>query len=197
MGGETVGVARDGVGMDEQDAIARLRRGDIGGLEVLVRRHQHAALRVAFLIGRDAALAEDIVQEAFLRAYARIDRFDPARPFGPWFLRVVANDTLNAVTRHRRTPLDPALLGALPDRALGPEALLLAAETEAEVRAALDRLAPAQRAALVARYYLDLDAAAAARHFRVPPGTVRRRLHDARARLRRLLPAPGGADEAR
>jgi len=59
MAGETVGVARDRVGMDEQDAIARLRRGDIGGLEVLVRRHQHAALRVAFLIGRDAALAED------------------------------------------------------------------------------------------------------------------------------------------
>jgi RNA polymerase sigma-70 factor (ECF subfamily) len=195
VGGATAYGARGG-GMDEREAIARLRRGDIGGLEVLVRRHQHAALRVAFLIGRDAALAEDIVQEAFLRAYARIDRFDAARPFGPWFLRVVANDTLNAVTRRRQAPLDPTLAGTLPDRALGPEALLLAAETEGEVRAALDRLAPAQRAALVARYYLDLDDATAAHHFRIPPGTLRRRLHDARARLRRLLPAPGGADGA-
>ncbi len=178
--------------MDEREAIARLRRGDIGGLEFLVRRHQHAALRVAFLIGRDAALAEDVVQEAFLRAYARIDRFDVARPFGPWFLRVVANDTRNAVTRRRQSPLDPALARALPDGAPGPEALLLAAETEGEVRAALDRLAPAQRAALVARYYLDPDDAAAARRLGIPDGTLRRRLHDARARLRRLLPAPGG-----
>lgn len=94
---------------DEREALGALRRGNIGGIEVLVRRHQHAALRVAFLIGRAAALAEDIVQEAFLRTYARIDRFDAARPFGPWFLRVVANDTRNAVARRRRAPLDPAL----------------------------------------------------------------------------------------
>lgn len=180
--------------MDEREAIARLQRGDIGGLESLVRHHQHAALRLAFLIGRDAALAEDIVQEAFLRAYARIDQFDARRPFAPWFLRSVANDTLNAVTRRRQVPLDPALSVALPDRTPDPEALVLAAETEDTVRAALDQLSPAQRAALVARYYLDWDDAAAARHFGVPSGTIRRRLHDARARMRRLLPARGGID---
>ena len=183
--------------MDEREAIARLQRGDIGGLELLVRRHQHAALRVAYLIGRDAVLAEDIVQEAFLRAYARIDQFDTRRPFGPWFLRSVVNDTLNAVTRQRQVPLDPALAGALLDRTPDPEALVLAAETEDAVRAALDRLAPAQRAALVARYYLDWDDATAARHFQVPYGTLRRRLHDARARMRRLLPARGGGGVGR
>ncbi len=182
--------------MDERDAIARLQHGDISGLEFLVRHHQQMALKVAFLIGRDAALAEDIVQESFLRVYARIDQFDASRPFGPWFLRGVANQTLNAVTRRRQVPLDPALIWAFPDRTPDPEALVLAAETEDAVRAALDQLTPAQRSALVARYYLDWDDAASARHFRVPPGTIRRRLHDARARMRRLLLARGGTGRA-
>jgi hypothetical protein len=53
--------------MEEQEAIARLKRGDIGGLEALVRKHQVQAVRTAYLITRDRALAEDIVQTAFLR----------------------------------------------------------------------------------------------------------------------------------
>ena len=62
--------------MEEQEAIARLKRGDVGGLEVLVRGHQVRAVRTVFLITRDRALAEDIVQAAFLRAYERIGQFD-------------------------------------------------------------------------------------------------------------------------
>jgi RNA polymerase sigma-70 factor, ECF subfamily len=57
--------------MEESQAIARLKRGDIGGLEVLVRKYQAQATRTAFLIVRDRALAEDIVQAAFVRAYER------------------------------------------------------------------------------------------------------------------------------
>ena len=95
--------------MDDTEAIARLRRGDIGGLEWLVRRYQVQALRTAYLIVRDHALAEDLVQTAFVRAYERIGQFDPARPFAPWFLRSVANDALKAAQRRERSvPLDPA-----------------------------------------------------------------------------------------
>ncbi len=61
---------------------------------MLVRRHQVEALRVAVLITRDRALAEDIVQAAFLRAYERIDQFDADRPFAPWFLRGVVRDAV-------------------------------------------------------------------------------------------------------
>ncbi|HMA33873.1 MAG TPA: sigma factor, partial [Chloroflexia bacterium] len=94
--------------MEEAETIARLRRGDIGGLEGLVRCYQAQAVGAAFLVCRDAAQAEDIVQAAFIRAYERIGQFDAARPFGPWFLRSVVNDALKAVARReRRAPLAP------------------------------------------------------------------------------------------
>ena len=86
--------------MEEREAIARLNRGDIAGLETLVRQYQVQAVRTAYLITRDRALAEDIVQAAFLRVYERIGQFDTKRPFGPWFLRSVVNDAIKAATRH-------------------------------------------------------------------------------------------------
>ncbi len=73
--------------MDESRAIARLKRSDIAGLETLVRAYQLRAARTAYLIVRDRALAEDIVQSAFVRVFEHIDQFDARRPFGPWFLR--------------------------------------------------------------------------------------------------------------
>ena len=88
--------------MEEAEAIAQLKQGDVGGLEALVRGHQVQAVRTAYLITRDRALAEDIVQAAFVRAYQRIEQFDTRRPFGPWFLRSVVNDAIKAASRRER-----------------------------------------------------------------------------------------------
>jgi RNA polymerase sigma-70 factor (ECF subfamily) len=178
--------------MEEADAIKRLQQGDITGLEPLVRRYQRQAIKTAFLISRDAVLAEDIVQAAFLRAYERIHQFDASRAFGPWFLRSVANDALMAVTRHRVLSLDGLMAGeTIPGPALapGPDEAFLSAETREEIWTALEQLAPVQRAAIVQRYFLDYSDAELARRCTVPGGTIRRRLHDARRRLRQLLPA--------
>lgn len=175
----------------EAAAIARMRRGDIGGLETLVRLFHHSALKVAYLITHEQAIAEDVVQAAFLRTYERIDRFDAARPFGPWFLRCVANDALAAVTRRRQVTLGDASLAdlaRLADPTADPAVLLATVETKEALWAGLGQLTPEQRAAIVARYYLDLHGTALARELAVPPGTARRRLHDARGRLRQLLP---------
>jgi len=96
--------------MEEHEVIARLKRGDIAGLETLVRKYQVQAVRIAYLITRDRALTEDIVQAAFLRAYERIGQFDAERPFGPWFLRSVVNDAVKAAARReRRSPRRPVL----------------------------------------------------------------------------------------
>jgi RNA polymerase sigma-70 factor (ECF subfamily) len=178
----------------EEVAVARLKGGDIRGLQTLVRLYQSQAIRASYLISYDRALAEDVVQAAFLRAYEQIGRFDASRRFGPWFLRSVVNDTLNAVTRRRTVSLDSAQEGVeLPELTLaeeyGPEAQVEAAETREAVWAVMQKLSPHQRAAVVMRYYLDLSDAEIARRLDVPPGTVRRRLHDARQRLRQLLPA--------
>ncbi len=96
--------------MEEQEAIARLKRGDVGGLEALVHKYQVKAVRTAYLVVRDRALAEDIVQAAFLRAYERIGQFDAGRPFGPWFLRSVAYEFLRLTARLADRPWMRAII---------------------------------------------------------------------------------------
>jgi len=179
----------------ERAAVARLRRGDVGGLEALVRAYQARAVRAAYLVTRDRALAEEVVQEAFVRAYERIGQFDPARPFGPWFVRSVVNAAVRAAEREGRLAWAPAA-DPPAEAGSGPEALAVAAENREALWAALGQLAPGQRAAVVLRYFLDLDVAESAARLGVPAGTLKRRLHDARRRLRALLaPALAGGPE--
>ncbi|HKP52383.1 MAG TPA: sigma-70 family RNA polymerase sigma factor [Chloroflexia bacterium] len=178
----------------EAEAIRRLKQGDIGGLEALVRLYQAQALDAAYVVTRNHPIAEDVVQGAFLRAYDVIEGFDANRSFGPWFLRSVVNDALKAVTRRQTVSLDGAR--EEPDRIYGttkdvyePYEIVEAAQTREALWAALDRLSPIHRAAIVMRYYLDLSDAEISQMLGVPTGTVRRRLHDGRKRLRDLLPS--------
>ncbi|HZW04019.1 MAG TPA: sigma factor, partial [Anaerolineaceae bacterium] len=88
--------------MDDTQAVCRLKAGDIGGLEALVARYQHKAVKTAYLITHDEQLAEDVAQETFVRVYQRIQHFDETRPFGPYLLRSVANAALNATEKTAR-----------------------------------------------------------------------------------------------
>ena len=85
--------------VDEQQAIRRLKQGDISGLEFLVLRFQLKAVRTAYLITRDLELAEDVVQESFIRAYRSINSFDEMRPFEPWFLRSVVHASVKMMQK--------------------------------------------------------------------------------------------------
>ncbi len=177
--------------MDERAAVDRLKRGDIGGLETLVRAHQTRAVRAAYLIVRDRPLAEDLVQGAFVRAYEKIASFDTKRPFAPWFMKVVVNAAIKAAKRRERTiPLqnrddEPDI--QLADTALGPQELAEASEDRRRVWAALEKLSPVQRAAIVQRYYLGMSEAEMAKSGMSPPGTIKWRLHAARKSLAKLL----------
>lgn len=184
--------------MEEQTAIRRLKRGDIGGLAVLVRRYEVRAVRTAYLITHDRALAEDVVQAAFLRVYQRIDQYDPDRPFAPWFMRSVVNAAIQAAQRQQRdlsldAPAPPVgqddltFADLLPDPAPGPDDEIERAELRAAVWEALGRLSPEQRAAVVLRYYLGLSDDEMSGELDCSPVTVRWRLHTARKQLRVLL----------
>jgi RNA polymerase sigma-70 factor (ECF subfamily) len=172
-----------------------MKQGDIGGLEALVFRYQAPALEAAYLITHDYGMAEDLVQSAFVCAFERIHQFDSQRPFGPWFLRGVVNSALTAVTAPHHLSLDLAaspastdpLLTLIPSLEPGVEATIEAAETKEEILEALERLSPGQRSAVILHYYLDLTDREVAEYLSIPTGTVRRRLHDARKRLRRVL----------
>lgn len=185
--------------MDEGRAIARLKRGDIAGLETLVARYQVAAVHAAYLITRDYALAEDIVQSAFIRVYEARHTFDEARPFGPWFYRIVTNDAARATGQRRRfLALDASWDGVQGngepgrwsiDPQLGPEALVEATETRQELWAAMEQLSPTQRQAIVLRYFLDLDVSEVAERLNMAGGTAKWHLHTARKRLAGLVQA--------
>lgn len=181
--------------MEEHLAIARLKQGDIEALEPLVRAYQVQAVRTAYLIVRDRALAEDLVQAAFLRAYERISLFDDSRPFAPWFLRIVLNDALKAARRSGRsvslaasmseaeTTIGDLLTAATP----APDLLAENAELRQAVWDALGQLSAEQRTAIVQRYYLGMSEAEMSDREQCPPGTIKWRLHKAKQRLRSLL----------
>lgn len=181
--------------MDDVEAVTLLQSGDISALEVLVARYQVQATRAAYLITRSAPAAQDIVQDAFLRVYERIDQFDTARPFGPWFLRIVVNDALKAAAKRKReVSLDAAdakrkAVLTIAEPGPGAEDLFDRIETSQMIADALARLSPYQRAAVVLRYYLCLPEVAIAERLGCAPGTVKWHLHVARDRLTALLGA--------
>jgi len=184
---------------DEQQAIARLKQGDLNGLEALVKQYQALAVHTAFLIVAERAPAEDIAQAAFLKAAKKIAQFDESRPFKPWFLRMVVNDSLKAARGRSRTPsLDApseALLAWLTDPAPGPQELVETGDLQRVVWDALRQLTPEQRAVIVQRHFLEMDEAEMVRELQRPPSTVKWWLHSARQRLKTLLGAEAGRHE--
>ncbi len=187
--------------MEERQAITHLRRGDISGLETLVRMYQVRAIRAAYLVVRDRALAEGIVQSAFVRVYDRIAQFDHNRPFEPWFLKSVINDSLKAMTRQERHESleqdiegeEMAWANRLIDSTPGLLEMVESTEIQRIIWEALDKLSPNQRAAVVLRYYLDFSEAEMTKELKRPSGTIKWLLHAARERLRDLL-SPLGPD---
>jgi len=181
--------------MNEADAIAQMKAGNIAGLKALMEMHQVQAVQAAIMITRDRAVAEDIVQNAFLRSFERIAQFDPSRPFGPWFLRMVTNDALKAASKQRRqVSLDvdeeemyQKLIDKLDATADEPEDIVQRNELRQAVSEALGRLSPRQRAVIVQRYYLGLSEHEMSNELECAPGTIKWTLNSARNRLKRLL----------
>ena len=178
--------------LDEQEAIRRLKRGDLGGLEVLVSRYQVKAVRTAYLITRDPALAEDVVQDCFVRVFHSIAGFDSARPFEPWFMRSVVNASVKSLQRSARQvevgdEVDESLFAELALRAESIEAQLESSEFQNRIWDALQTLSPRQRAVIVQRYFLEMSEQEMVEASGSAAGTVKWMLNAARERLRRLL----------
>jgi RNA polymerase sigma-70 factor (ECF subfamily) len=178
--------------MDEREAVQRLKQGDLSGLEHLVYRCQVQAIRTAFLITRDAGLAEEIVQESFLRAYRAIRGFDNSRPFGPWFMCSVINATLKTMQRSERLVEfapggDEGIFAELAVQAATVESQVESAELSRRVWDAMERLSPRQRAAIVQRYFLEMSEKEMAEQGGTAVGTVKWLLNAARERLRGIL----------
>jgi RNA polymerase sigma-70 factor (ECF subfamily) len=178
--------------MTEAQAIRRLKKGDIGGMEELVVLHQQKALRTACLITRDEETAKDAVQETFLRVYQRIHYFDESRPFEPYLLRSVVHTAINmAVKRSKEVGLEdeltPVDVESLINRATSTEDQVEYRQLKQEILDGISRLAPRERAVIVERYYLDFSEKEMAEIHDVAPGTVKWLLNAARKKLRAFM----------
>jgi RNA polymerase sigma factor (sigma-70 family) len=156
-----------------------------------VRRFQDVALRTAHLVCPEAD-ADDAVQEAFLKAYAALPRFRIGSPFRPWLLRIVANEARNrrrSAGRRRGLALRVASIETPAATDPGPESTVMAAESRAELLAAILTLRDEDREILGARFFLDLSETEAAEALGLPRGTVKSRTSRALARLRAAMTA--------
>jgi RNA polymerase sigma-70 factor, ECF subfamily len=183
--------------MDNLQAIQRLKKGDMSGLEHLVAHYQSKAVRVAFLVTHDEALAEDVVQDTFVRIFHRIHQFDASQPFEPYFLRSVVNAALNAaMKKSRHLSLDDRLdpVEGLLSQAASVESEVEYLQLKERIISALAGLEPRQRAVVVQRYYLDMNEKEMALTLHTPPGTVKWLLSMARTKLRDLLASERSAE---
>ena len=167
------------------------RPRDLDEYELLVREHQVIAFRTAYVITGSAADAEEVVQDAFVKAYRARGRFREGAPFRPWLLAIVANEARNRRrSAGRRMALALRAAGeARPsgEAAPSPEAALLAGERRATLLDAIARLREDDRTVIGCRYLLELSEAETAAALGVRPGTVKSRLSRALERLRAEL----------
>lgn len=150
------------------------RRGDTEALQTLIDRHRGAAFGLALRLCGNRENAEDLAQEAFLRALTHIQQFEPDLSFRPWLFRIMARLHIDRLRKQRE----------IPDLALDPPPPPQHTESDLFVHAVLDCLSPHHRAILVLRELAGFSYQELASYFRIPTGTVRSRLSDARAALK-------------
>lgn len=185
----------------ENELVARAKDGDGDAWEELVRRYRRSAYLLALQLVGNPDDALDVAQDALLRFFTKIHRFQGQRPVRPWLLAIVRNRARDLLRRRRVRRAEPlesdetTYRPELVDPGLGPEAASRQSELRRKIWGALGQLPAAQREILVLRDYQDLSYAEIAHVLEIPIGTVMSRLHRARASLRQLLQAEYGPDE--
>src|SRR5215510_13546368 len=173
---------------DEIACVARCLKGDASAFEPIVTRYQRVLFTVALRLLGNAEDARDATQNAFVRAYERLDTFDPSRRFFSWIYRIAVNESLNLRRTVRPHESLPETLESAP---AGMDAVE-ARELSERVQAALMTLTPEYREVVVMRHFADLSYGEIAETLEIPEKTVKSRLFSARQRLAPLLAAGDG-----
>jgi RNA polymerase sigma-70 factor (ECF subfamily) len=183
-GAEVAGLDR-ATELDDAAAVARARTGDLDAYEVLVVRYTPSAHRAAVLLGAGAE-ADDVVQDALVKAYRQISRFRGEAGFRPWLLAIVANETRNLHRSRRRRDglMLRAAARAEPEVSPDPAESAVAIERRQRLVEQLRLLEPHDREVLVCRFLLDLSEAETAATLDLPKGTVKSRTARALKKLR-------------
>jgi RNA polymerase sigma-70 factor, ECF subfamily len=183
---------------DEADLVERARRKEQSAIRLIVKQHNGRLYRIARSIVRDDSDAEDVLQEAYVRAFTNLDVFRGEARIGTWLARIVINEAL-ACSRRRRPSVDidlfdknvslNAQIVVFPNasRELDPETTMAQREIRALLERTIDELPQAFRGVLIARLVEGMSVEETAELFGILPQTVKTRLHRARALLKREM----------
>ncbi|GFE80796.1 RNA polymerase sigma factor [Steroidobacter agaridevorans] len=180
----------------DQELVRRVQAGDQTAFNLLVLKYQHRVLKLVGRFVNDAAEAEDVAQEAFLKAYRALASFRGDSAFYTWLYRIAINTAKNALVSQRRRPVDFDLDLQDPDQydrqaklkeADTPEGVLLTDEIRAVVEEAMEQLPEDLRTAIVLRELEGLSYEEIAEAMDCPVGTVRSRIFRAREAIDKKL----------
>ncbi len=203
----TVGKAQQG--MPDAEAIRLASKGDHDAFRVLVERYQARAYRLALRVLRDEDAARDAVQDALIKAYTSLPKFEGRSSFYTWLYRLVMNQCLDHKRRDRSDrhvewedgdPIEAAGAQMPPPEVAGvrfaPAAEVMRKELRRQVGAAIEQLPDDSRQTLLLREVEGLAYAEIAEVLGIPKGTVMSRLHYARKRVQQLLLEAGVVEAA-
>ncbi len=183
---------RAAVEPSDDELARRAQASDLAAFNTLVERRTSALYSIVRRLCSDRAEAEALTQEAFVRAWEHLDRWDATKPFWPWLVRIAVNAGKDALRKRR--PLDFADLpddsaDALPSGEPEPEAALEQIDLTNRLAVAVECLPLPYRLAITLRYQADLSYEEIAATLNLPVNTVRTHLRRAKAQLRALLQA--------
>jgi RNA polymerase sigma-70 factor (ECF subfamily) len=177
--------------------VQRVQKGDKTAFDLLVRKYQHKVVKLVTRYLRDPADAEDVTQEAFIKAYRAIPQFRGDSAFYTWLYRIAINTAKNAIVSRDRSPVDFALdLQSVEESssmqmrladAETPESLLQTEEIRVTVNQAIEALPEDLRTAIVLRELEGLSYEDIAQSMDCPVGTVRSRIFRAREAIDKRL----------
>jgi RNA polymerase sigma-70 factor, ECF subfamily len=177
--------------------VRRVQRGDKGAFDALVLKYQHKVVKLVMRYVRNPVEAEDVAQEAFIKAYRALPQFRGDSAFYTWLYRIAINTAKNALVSRDRSPIDFDLDLQNPDESYDmharlkdsatPEALALTDEIRSVVDSAIAALPEDLRTAIVLRELEGLSYEEIASTMECPVGTVRSRIFRAREAIDRRL----------
>ena len=180
----------------DQQLVRRVQAGDKAAFNLLVLKYQHRVLKLVSRFVNDAAEAEDVAQEAFIKAYRALASFRGDSAFYTWLYRIAINTAKNALVSNRRRPVDFNLDLQDPEQydrharlkeSETPEGVLLTEEIRSVVEQAMEQLPEDLRTAIVLRELEGLSYEEIAEAMDCPVGTVRSRIFRAREAIDRKL----------
>lgn len=176
----------------DRDLVEQSIRGSEEAFNVLVERYRDRVFSLAFRLLGEPVWAEDLVQEAFLRAYTRLSLYDSSRSFATWLLNLTARLCLNALRDHRTQAkyIEQAAKGWNPEP-FTLEERLYERERNRTLHRLLQRLPNEQRAAVLLHYYEGYEVKEVAEALGAPVGTIKTWLFRGRASLREWLKQEG------